>query len=110
MATEARDWPAAEFVANVLDPGIFQDLTTRKRIRRVLDDDDFAIACQPIVRLDSGALVGAEALARFPQTRRAQGPDRWFADAYAAGLGTQLELAAARKAIACSTSCRRRPT
>jgi EAL domain-containing protein (putative c-di-GMP-specific phosphodiesterase class I) len=99
VATVARDWPSAEFVANVLHPGIVQDHATRKRIRRVLDEDDFTIAVQPIVRLDSGALVGAEALARFPSPP-AQGPDRWFADAYAAGLGAQLELAAARKAIA----------
>jgi EAL domain-containing protein (putative c-di-GMP-specific phosphodiesterase class I) len=98
VATEARDWGSAEFVANVLRPGIVQDHATRKRIRRVLEDDDFAIAVQPIVRLDSGVLVGAEALARFPSPP-AQGPDRWFAEAYAAGLGTQLELAAARRAI-----------
>lgn len=98
VANEARDWPAAEFVANVLEPGIFQDHTTRRRIKRVLEDDDFAIAVQPIVRLDSGALVGAEALARFPSPP-VQGPDRWFAEAYAAGIGAQLELAAARKAI-----------
>jgi EAL domain-containing protein (putative c-di-GMP-specific phosphodiesterase class I) len=98
VATVARDWPAAEFVANVLEPGIFQDHATRKRVKRILAEDDFAIAVQPIVRLDSGALVGAEALARFPSPP-AQGPDRWFADAYASGLGTELELAAARKAI-----------
>jgi EAL domain-containing protein (putative c-di-GMP-specific phosphodiesterase class I) len=97
-ATAARDWNSAEFVANVLSPGIFQDHATRRRIKRVLADDDFAIAVQPIVRLDSGALVGAEALARFPSPP-VQGPDRWFAEAYAAGLGAQLELAAARKAI-----------
>jgi EAL domain-containing protein (putative c-di-GMP-specific phosphodiesterase class I) len=98
VATAARDWSSTEFVANVVRPGIFQDHTTRKRIRRVLDEDDFTIAVQPIVRLDSGALVGAEALSRFPAPP-AQGPDRWFADAYAAGLGARLELAAARKAI-----------
>lgn len=98
VATAARDWQSAEFVANVLQPGVFQDHATRERVRRVLEADDFAIAVQPIVRLDSGALVGAEALARFPSPP-VQGPDRWFADAYAAGLGPELELAAARKAI-----------
>jgi EAL domain-containing protein (putative c-di-GMP-specific phosphodiesterase class I) len=98
VATAARDWSSTEFVANVLRPGITEDHAARRRIRGVLDSDDFAVVVQPIVRLDSGALVGAEALARFPSPP-AQGPDRWFTDAYAAGLGTELELAAARKAI-----------
>ena len=37
-----------------------------------------------------------EALARFPDGR---GPDQWFAEALAAGLGTELELLGIEKAI-----------
>lgn len=54
---------------------------------------------QPIVALDGGEVVGAEALARFdPGPHRT--PDAWFADAWAVGLGPELELAAVRGAVA----------
>jgi EAL domain-containing protein (putative c-di-GMP-specific phosphodiesterase class I) len=101
VATEAEAWdsPAGTaFVANVLHPGSVDRHAASRRVERVLADDAFTVVCQPIVALDSGALVGAEALARFPQPP-AQGPDAWFAEAYAAGLGVALELAAIRKAV-----------
>lgn len=98
---ELHAQPISEFVANVLDPGIVVSTDARRRVERVLADGAVEIALQPIVDLaDGGALVGAEALARFPEADVAQGPDRWFADAHAAGLGPQLELVAVRKAVA----------
>jgi EAL domain-containing protein (putative c-di-GMP-specific phosphodiesterase class I) len=54
---------------------------------------------QPIVALESGEAVGWEALSRF-RAVPIRPPQRWFADAERAGLRTELELAAARKAIA----------
>lgn len=56
-----------------------------------------AVALQPIVDLSSGDIVGVEALARFSDGR---GPDQWFAEADSLGLGTALELAAIRGALA----------
>jgi EAL domain-containing protein (putative c-di-GMP-specific phosphodiesterase class I)/putative methionine-R-sulfoxide reductase with GAF domain len=91
--------PTSTFVANVLDPGIVASTEARRRVERVLEDQAIDIVCQPIVDLEDGALVGAEALARFPQTDPPRGPDGWFADAHAAGLGVRLELVAVRKAV-----------
>ncbi|MCI0345402.1 MAG: EAL domain-containing protein, partial [Chloroflexi bacterium] len=54
------------------------------------------VALQPIVELRSGAVVGVEALARFPDGRS---PDTWFAEADSLGLGVALELAAIRGAL-----------
>jgi EAL domain-containing protein (putative c-di-GMP-specific phosphodiesterase class I) len=52
---------------------------------------------QPVVSLAEGTTVGHEALSRFPAGTPA--PDRWFADAEAAGLGAELELSAVRNAL-----------
>ncbi|MGH2785047.1 MAG: EAL domain-containing protein [Actinomycetota bacterium] len=55
------------------------------------------VALQPIVDLESGEIVGVEALARFSDGRS---PDKWFAEAETLGLGTALELAAIEAALA----------
>ena len=86
------------FVANVLRPGMVGDVEIRRRIEGLLATSAFTIACQPVIDLHSGALVGAEALARFPGPPD-QPPDLWFADAARVGLGVPLELAAFRKAL-----------
>lgn len=75
---------------------------TRRRIRRVLRREEINIAFQPIYDLQSGGLVGAEALARFPQPRR-RGPEVWFAEAHEVGLGVDLELLALRKGLSAAT-------
>ena len=88
----------ARFVANVTRPGLADDIDAERRIRQVIDSDDFSLVFQPVVALDSLDLVGAEALARFhPGPYRS--PDLWFAEAARIGLGVELELAAARKAL-----------
>jgi len=48
---------------------------------------------QPIVSLVSGAVLGYEALARFPHADE-RGPDLWFAQAQRCGLGNELEVQA----------------
>ena len=68
------------------------------RIQRVLSEGAFEVLLQPIVELRSGRASGFEALARFhggPHEDSA----RWFAEARAAGLGVELEMAALRQAL-----------
>ena len=68
-------------------------ITKRARIRRVLDRGELEIVFQPIVALDSRAIVGYEALSRFGGEPH-RGPEAWFAEAHEVGLGPELELAA----------------
>lgn len=71
---------------------------TRARIGQVLEAEAFTLAFQPICDLHANRLVGFEALCRFaPLPYRS--PDRWFDDAFAVGLGVELELAVARAAF-----------
>jgi EAL domain-containing protein (putative c-di-GMP-specific phosphodiesterase class I) len=96
--SRVADEEISTFVANVLRPGVAAQVASRQRIERVLTDSSFTIVCQPIVDLETGQLVGAEALARFPQPPY-QPPDVWFAQAALTGLGEQLQLAAIAKAV-----------
>jgi len=69
-----------------------------RRIRDVLAAGGPDMVLQPVYELASGRIVGAEALARFATEPR-QGPDVWFAEAAACGLGRELELAAVNAAL-----------
>ncbi len=68
----------------------------RHRTTAVLADDTLQIALQPVVGVNTGTWVGAEALSRFPDNRR---PDVWFAEAHEVGLGVELELLAMHRAL-----------
>lgn len=94
----ARPAKASRFVANVLEPGLAEDLEALERTQEVLANEGFDMVYQPEVDVKSGALVGAEALARF-RAKPYRPPDVWFKEARRAGLGAELELAAASKAL-----------
>ncbi len=68
------------------------------RIRKLLRDESIVPFYQPIVDTRTGALVGSEALARFPDPHP-QGVAGWFGEAFQVGLGTELEWLAVRKAL-----------
>lgn len=70
---------------------------TEARISDAIAGGQPAVVLQPIHSLASGDPIGVEALARFPG---AASPDRWFAEAAAAGMGVALELAAVDAALA----------
>ncbi|MGY3266121.1 sensor domain-containing phosphodiesterase [Lysobacter sp. HA35] len=53
---------------------------------------------QPIVSLDGRGAIGVEALSRFNAPVQAA-PDIWFREAWAVGLGVDLELCAVRNAL-----------
>ena len=68
-------------------------------VRRVLDEPEaLRSVFQPIVALDTGAVVGYEALARFAPVPF-QLPEAWFDLAARAGLTPELEGLAVRRAL-----------
>lgn len=69
------------------------------RLRGAIDAGQPSILLQPIYRLADGRPVGVEALARFPDAKL-RPPSDWFNEATAIGLGEEIELAAARMALA----------
>jgi DNA-binding response OmpR family regulator len=71
---------------------------TRARIEGVLLNGTRAMVYQPVVDTSTMQVVGHEALARFGQAQHG-GPERWFADAFAVGLGIEMEWAAALEAL-----------
>lgn len=86
------------FMANVLRPGVVEDLEAAQRVQNVLDNRSFNIVYQPIFDLQTGRVVICEALSRFTGTP-ARSPNDWFHDAWRIGLGAELELATAAAAL-----------
>jgi EAL domain-containing protein (putative c-di-GMP-specific phosphodiesterase class I) len=71
----------------------------RQRIAHAIADDGcLSIVFQPVVSIHDGAVIGVEALSRFP-AHFGLTPDVWFADAEAVGLGVELEMTAVRAAL-----------
>jgi PAS domain S-box-containing protein len=68
------------------------------RITSILDRRAVQIVFQPIIDVQSGRVVGAEALSRF-LLDPVVAPDRIFADAASVGLGVELELLAIEEAL-----------
>ena len=90
---------SARFVAEVMRPGLVDDILGHQRIRDVLSTTKMEIVVQPIVDLQTGKTRFVEALARFVATPP-RSADQWFAEAHRVGLGLQLELATVHNAIA----------
>lgn len=78
--------------------GIGTEGGDRAAVAQVLADNSLEMVLQPIVELDSGRIVGVEALSRFPANGN-RSTEGWFALATAAGLGIELEAAALRRAV-----------
>ena len=90
----------AAVASALLAPGILarqQQGALRWELEEILATEAFTPAYQPIVELETGAVVGYEALTRFSDGTR---PDRRFADAAAVGLGFELEVATLQAALA----------
>ncbi len=90
---------AARFVANVMTPGLVDQVEALSAIREVLDRESLEIVFQPVVDLVTGKAVSCEALSRI-SAPVARPPDWWFAAAHRVGLGDELELLAIRKSLA----------
>lgn len=70
----------------------------RARLREVVEGGAVRSAFQPIFELESGALVGVEAMPRIARLP-IRGSDAWFAEADAVGMRPALEAAAIRSAL-----------
>jgi PAS domain S-box-containing protein len=88
----------ARAVTDTQHPAVVRELH-RREITEVLGSERLGIAFQPIIDLETGRMVGVEALARFPSLQGTT-PDVVFARATNAGLGLDLELLAVRRALA----------
>jgi EAL domain-containing protein (putative c-di-GMP-specific phosphodiesterase class I) len=100
-----RDLQMMRAFADIAAFEINRDLDARKageerraRIRQVIEEKLFEIVYQPIWDVETSQPVGIECLTRF-HPAPARGPDKWFAEAYEAGLGVALELAAIEAAL-----------
>lgn len=69
-----------------------------ERIRTMIEEHSIQTQYQPIQRLADGAIVGVEALSRFPD-QGLRPPSAWFEEAEEVGLGRALELEAIRSAL-----------
>jgi EAL domain-containing protein (putative c-di-GMP-specific phosphodiesterase class I)/putative methionine-R-sulfoxide reductase with GAF domain len=92
----------SEFIAHVMDPVAAGGADAAERVRSVLTDGLLTMHLQPIVELSTMSLAGAEALARF-EGAPPRSPEIWFAEARHVGLGTELQLLAARRALEVAT-------
>ncbi|HLI58785.1 MAG TPA: EAL domain-containing protein [Solirubrobacteraceae bacterium] len=97
-ATAGSETRVGEFLANVIKPGSLEDLRSRQRVGAVLEHGRLRMVAQPVVELETGRVVGVEALARFPGTP-SRAPDIWFREAAVVGLGLELEELAIRRAL-----------
>jgi EAL domain-containing protein (putative c-di-GMP-specific phosphodiesterase class I) len=93
----------ADFIAYQIDVD-FERLQDRadkaRRIQALIQSaEEPSIVYQPMFQLSDMTLVGAEALARFKEEPQ-RSPDKWFMEADEVGLKTQLEIKAARSALA----------
>jgi EAL domain-containing protein (putative c-di-GMP-specific phosphodiesterase class I) len=84
---------------------LVEDLDEQHRRQRqraamadIIDAERATIALQPVVDLRTGGCLGVEALARFPA--EAGSPGTVFAAAREAGLDLEMQLMAARRALA----------
>jgi len=93
LAAVVRTFRGAERNVEAADDG-----RRGERIAAVIDEGRISPVFQPIVDLSNGCTVGYEALARF-DAEPPNSPQWWFADAEAAGVRTELELAAAEAAL-----------
>ena len=92
-----------EGTTRALDVPTASDLAakeTRAGVEAMLTSRTLLTAFQPIRALDTGTVIGAEALTRFLSTDDGRmSPDAWFAGAAAVGLGEDLELLALEAAL-----------
>jgi EAL domain-containing protein (putative c-di-GMP-specific phosphodiesterase class I) len=84
-----------------LDPQTVRALAAekvRERVQALLTSRTLSTAFQPIRCLDTGDVIGVEALTRF-SNQPIQSPEVWFDDAASVGYGPELEFLAMETAL-----------
>ncbi|MCC2958252.1 EAL domain-containing protein [Massilia sp. IC2-477] len=91
----------ARLIADMLEQRVLSERAREEaslRLSEVIARRALAIAYQPIVALADGAILGYEALSRFPAAAD-KGPAQWFDDAHRVDKGSELELLAIELAL-----------
>ena len=86
----------AELIVRLMENRVLAEraiASSRERLADVIDGRLLGIVYQPIIDLADGAVLGVEALARFPSLPE-RGPDLWFEEAHLVARGAELELLA----------------
>ena len=78
----------------------FQNESLRSSVQSVIAEHRFHPVFQPFVELESGVVVGYEALTRFED---GESPEKHFARAHSIGLGSELEALCAETALEASS-------
>ncbi|MGC2485504.1 MAG: PAS domain S-box protein [Acidimicrobiales bacterium] len=74
----------------------FQNESLRTNVQTIIEERRFHPVFQPFVELDSGLVVGYEALTRFED---GESPEKHFARAHSIGMGSELEALCAQSAL-----------
>jgi len=82
-----------------LAPSERQHLREQEELRRLVREGAVHVVFQPIHCLESGAVLGFEALSRGPEDGPFADPQRMFETAHAAGLEMELDALCQRRAI-----------
>ncbi len=105
MSLTARDLSVMEAFAAIVAEHINDDLDrerdrslTLDRVSFCIENAAFHVRYQPIYRLHDDTVAAFECLARF-EGEPYRSPDQWFDEAARVGLGDEMELAVARKAL-----------
>lgn len=88
--------PRAADPASTASDDEVPDDELRARIATIIATGGPTIVFQPIVHVETGCVIGAEALSRFPGPLDPRG---WFEAAHRVGLGDELELSAIDAAL-----------
>ncbi|RLM51919.1 EAL domain-containing protein, partial [Halobellus sp. Atlit-31R] len=92
----------ARLIASMLEQRVLGERAIEQasaRLADLIDRRALGTVYQPIVALSDGAILGYEALSRFPATP-GRGPEEWFDEAHSVDKGAQLELLAIELAVA----------
>ncbi|MFB8368064.1 EAL domain-containing protein [Pseudarthrobacter sp. NPDC055928] len=98
---QKRGFEGTNRALDTLATGALAAQGSRAGVEAMLASRNLLTAFQPILNLDTGAVIGAEALTRFLSSESPGiSPEAWFVEAASVGLGVDLELLTLQSALA----------